>query len=157
MKIPEKIYINDFGSELSYDWHTGHCCENDIEYIRTDAFIDKAAVWFNNNFIVHDKYGVISDSFDTKEEMFEDYPKPYLRPMSSMTEKEKEEMHNVLSPNGTAIYTNEGISMPMNHFGEFVPYTFMGQIIKWFNKHNLDYNGLIEKGLALEAPEGMYE
>ena len=25
-----------------------------------------------------------------------------------------------------------------------------------FNAHHLDYRGLIEKGLALEAPEGMY-
>ena len=41
-EAPEKIYINDFGSELSYDWHTEHCCESDIEYTRTDAFIDKA-------------------------------------------------------------------------------------------------------------------
>jgi len=42
MKAPEKIYINDFGSELSYDWYTEHCYEKDIEYIRTDAFIEKA-------------------------------------------------------------------------------------------------------------------
>ena len=41
-EAPEKIYINDFGSELSYDWHTEHCCESDIEYTRTDAFIKKA-------------------------------------------------------------------------------------------------------------------
>lgn len=27
----------------------------------------------------------------------------------------------------------------------------------WYNKHHFDYRGLIEKGLALEAPEGMYE
>ena len=45
MKIneaPEKIYIDDFGSELSQDWHTEHSYEKDIEYIRTDAFIEKA-------------------------------------------------------------------------------------------------------------------
>jgi hypothetical protein len=27
----------------------------------------------------------------------------------------------------------------------------------WLNKHHFDYRGLIEKGLALEAPEGMYK
>lgn len=42
MKAPEKIYIDDFGSELSFDWHKEHCYEKDIEYIRTDAFIEKA-------------------------------------------------------------------------------------------------------------------
>ena len=41
MIAPEKIYINDFGSELSYDWHTEHCCESDIEYTRTGAMLDK--------------------------------------------------------------------------------------------------------------------
>lgn len=28
--------------------------------------------------------------------------------------------------------------------------------IDWLNAHHFDYRGLIEKGLALEAPEGMY-
>ena len=44
MKIPEKVYIDDFGSGFSHGWHTEHSYERDIEYIRTDAFIDKACV-----------------------------------------------------------------------------------------------------------------
>jgi hypothetical protein len=48
-EAPEKIYINDFGSELSYDWHTEHCCESDIEYTRTDAFIEKACKWLEKH------------------------------------------------------------------------------------------------------------
>ena len=28
--------------------------------------------------------------------------------------------------------------------------------VDWLNKHHFDYRGLIEKGLALEAPEDMY-
>jgi hypothetical protein len=30
-------------------------------------------------------------------------------------------------------------------------------IIDWLNSHHFDYRGLIEKRLAFEAPEGMYE
>ena len=30
-EVPEKIYIDDFGSELSRDWHTEHSYEKDIE------------------------------------------------------------------------------------------------------------------------------
>lgn len=48
MEAPEKIFICDYGSEVSYEWHSesefetkGH---NDIEYTRTDAFIKKACV-----------------------------------------------------------------------------------------------------------------
>jgi hypothetical protein len=29
--------------------------------------------------------------------------------------------------------------------------------VDWLNSHHFDYSGLIEKGLALEAPEGMYK
>jgi hypothetical protein len=29
-------------------------------------------------------------------------------------------------------------------------------LVDWLNAHHFDYRGLIEKGLALEAPEGMY-
>lgn len=42
MKAPKKIYIDDFGSGFSHGWHTEHSYENDIEYICTDTFIEKA-------------------------------------------------------------------------------------------------------------------
>lgn len=82
-----------------------------------------------------------------------DEVKPYLRPMSSMTEGEKEEMHNFLSPEGTAIYENDGVALPMNHCGEFIPYEFMGRIIQYLLEHHFDYIGLIEKGLAIEVTQ----
>ena len=51
-EAPEKIFIYDYGSELSYEWHSESEFEakgyNDIEYIRTDAFIEKASEWLNN-------------------------------------------------------------------------------------------------------------
>ena len=79
--------------------------------------------------------------------------KPYLRPMSSMTEEEKKEMHNLLSPEGTAIYGYDGISMPMNHYGEFVSYEFMNRIIQYLLENHFDFMGLIPKGLAIEVTE----
>lgn len=42
MKIPEKVYIDDFGSGFSHGWHTEHSYEKDIEYVRKDVFIKKA-------------------------------------------------------------------------------------------------------------------
>ena len=47
MKAPEKIYITDFGSKPSFDWHIERVFENDIEYTRTDAFIEKIKEWLN--------------------------------------------------------------------------------------------------------------
>ena len=57
MEAPEKIYIDDFGSELSFDWHKEHCYEKDIEYIRTDAFIEKSLKFLD---------GCIPDYIDLK-------------------------------------------------------------------------------------------
>lgn len=56
--------------------------------------------------------------------------KPYLRPISSMTEKEKKELSN---------YENSV------------------QRIDFFYSHHIDCRFMIEKGLALIAPEGMYK
>lgn len=64
--------------------------------------------------------------------------KPYLRPMSSMTEEE----HNLLINLFDTIY---------NPKAEF----FL--IADFFNKRMLDYRNLIKQGLALEAHEGMYK
>lgn len=63
-----------------------------------------------------------------------DPPKPYLRPMSSMTEEEKEGYNNARS----------------DYYDDLETYD-------WFNEHHFDYRGLIEKGLALEAPDNMYK
>ena len=79
--------------------------------------------------------------------------KPYLRPMSSMTKEEREEMYNLLSPEGTAIYGNDGIALPLNHCGEFVPYEFMNRIIQYLLEHHFDFMGLIPKDLAIEVTE----
>lgn len=75
--------------------------------------------------------------------------KPYLRPMSSMTEEEKEEMKEVIEIELTALEGPEGFSVATAASSAFE--------IDFYNKHHLDYRGLIEKGLALEAPEGMYK
>lgn len=78
---------------------------------------------------------------------------PYLRPMASMTEEEKKEMHNLLSPEGTVIYENDGIALPINHYGEFVPYEFMNRIIQYLLENHFDFMNLIPKGLAIEVTE----
>ena len=70
--------------------------------------------------------------------------KPYLRPMSSMTEEERKE---ILS-----------IDYAQIHTGNCWSWTFANhKQIDWLNAHHFDYRGLIEKGLAMEAPEGMYK
>ena len=73
----------------------------------------------------------------------ESYPiediKPFLRPMESMTEEER----GVL---WWATYCDDPDITEQSQ-----------RHIDWLNAHHFDHCGLIEKGLALPAPEGMYE
>lgn len=83
-----------------------------------------------------------------------DLCKPYLRPMSSMTEEEKKELKEL-----HFYYTDSHIVNDEDE--DFKPIivdeVHCSCIIDWLNSHHFDYRGLIKKGLALEAPEGMYD
>ena len=46
---PEKIYVSNYSSGLTYNWHNERLAVNDIEYTRTDAFIEKALGYIANN------------------------------------------------------------------------------------------------------------
>lgn len=74
--------------------------------------------------------------------------KPYLRSMSSMTKEERKE-YNKFNDFGSA-------NLRRYEYEDFILYIPAFERIDWLNLHHLDYRGLIEKGLALEAPEGMY-
>ena len=64
--------------------------------------------------------------------------KPYLRPMSSMTVREKEKLDRILE---YMYYDNE---TPVSAASDYL------------NEIHVDHRGLIPMGLALPAPEGMY-
>lgn len=80
--------------------------------------------------------------------------KLYLRSMSSMTDEEKT---NICSKANI-----DYIDSDIVDFGEFlsegspVKITDIVTIINWLNAYHFDYDGLIDKGLAIEAPEGLY-
>ena len=76
--------------------------------------------------------------------------KPYLRPMSRMSEEEEKEYHNLCYEEESEYY-EFGVWTTRIYFHDTI------ESIDWLNAHHVDYRGLIEKGLALEAPEGMYK
>jgi hypothetical protein len=103
--------------------------------------------------------------FDEYAEL--DKIKPYLRPMSSMTKEEKKELERLIDEKLNkhigqeddewtpwVLYDTTGIKNSMG--GERFYFDEMIFIYDWLNAHHFDYRGLIEKGLALEALEGMY-
>ena len=78
--------------------------------------------------------------------------KPYLRPMSSMTEEEENEWCGLnIDP------LLEAVGKRHTRIEDLMLRTkSQYQPIEWLSAHHFDYRGLIEKGLALEALEGMY-
>ena len=66
--------------------------------------------------------------------------KPYLRPMSSMTDEEANQYYK--------IRTGEDRKKPIGELD--------AELFDFYHKNHIDYRGLIKKGLALEAPDGMY-
>lgn len=77
-----------------------------------------------------------------------DNMKPFLRPMSSMTEEEHGQYMDFIewSHNDYDGTTTTCINKERLH-----------EYLEFIYSHHLDDNNFIEKGLALEAPEGMYE
>ena len=71
--------------------------------------------------------------------------KPYLRPMSSMTEEERKYIidecciHETILPGG------------ISH--ALMPALAAKILINFYNKKHLDFNGLIQNGLAIEVTE----
>lgn len=95
--------------------------------------------------------------------------KPYLRPMSSMTEEEKLylklnygfELHGDVLSNlhiikGGGYYEREGEYVEPTEDRQYTHITIdtVSELIKWLNEHHFDYRGLIEKGLAIAVTEG---
>lgn len=72
--------------------------------------------------------------------------KPYLRKLSSMTDEEKSELQlmGFRYENGYIINEDANIESKCS------------DIIRFLNSKHLDYRGMIDKDLALEATEDMY-
>lgn len=91
--------------------------------------------------------------------------KPYLRPMSSMTEEEKEEiiskcMHTETEEDFEGVRCDVWGIQILDKYDTrrwdntiWLVSTINMDAIDWLNVHHFDYRGLIEKGLAIEVTE----
>lgn len=73
--------------------------------------------------------------------------KPYLRPISSMTDEEKKSYH---------IIKDRLCEACIHGSIKDIAY-WTNSLDLWFYEYHFDNANLIEKGLALEAPEDMYK
>ena len=126
MDLKEKeLLFKDLCGRLPY----GVYCQ--IRYKRKNKVIEECkqldgAFFSDSEFLFRSESGA---------EYSADY-RPYLRPMSSMTDKERAEKIGFL-------WEFEG------HINEDVTYKYQD----WLNVHHFDYRGLIPMGLAIEVTE----
>lgn len=113
-----------------------------------DAYLDTVS-WYEE-VSVRDGSRVSYDIADVR---------PYLRPMSSMTEEEftklKEYSGLVYDQLDLTSFQN-GAYKCLDFYLSEVPSGAVIRVFDWLNKYHFDYRDLIQMGLALEAPEGMY-
>ena len=69
--------------------------------------------------------------------------KPYLFPMSSMTEEQKEELDKYLDMDSKSLIDGYKNGLKCAH-----PYF---NVQDWYNKNHFDYRGLIPMGMAIDA------
>ena len=86
--------------------------------------------------------GIFTDEayFTTKDgSIYSNEYKPYLFPLSSMTEEEQRTLDSMC--NGVEMVSRlSGLKM-------------FDKAFKWLNENHFDYRGLIEKGLAIDATD----
>ena len=118
----KSLLLQDLCARLPYGVKVQHQRQDYLEEIQTIEQTTR-------------KYGEI----ETESVLgFVDDFKPYLRPMSSMTEEEEKEYSEIF-------------------WNRKADYIGAACIIDWLLEHHYDFRNLIERGLALEAPDGMYD
>ena len=141
----KELLLKDLCARLHYGvicyWRIGsELTLNLTEYNGQLTGINKVEIEDSSDYYYDCYFNVCNDSNGNSFQN-EDVPieivKPYLRPMSSMTDEEKEKYHELCD----------------SYYGIYFDTI---DSIDWLNAHHFDYRGLIEKCLALEAPEGMY-
>ena len=119
----KELLLKDLCARLPYGVKVQHQHQDYLDEIQTIEHIAR-------------KYGEI----ETESVLgFVDDFKPYLRPMSSMTEEEYNEYRNI---------DNRSYTCPIDY--AHIP---AQERINWLNKKMFDYHGLIEKGLAIKVTE----
>lgn len=127
----KQLLIKDICARLPYGVkiHINSSIEEQNRMQLYDVNLEGETIGVRNEKWTFRAIPIIDEEDDTK------IIKPHLRPMSSMTEDEK-------------------VTYSIYHDN---PQNIGYGLIDFLNTHHFDYRGLIEKGLALEATEDMYE
>lgn len=138
----KKLLLKDFCARLPYQLKVK--VDNDKEPYTL------LAINANN------KICVIGQQFDNvyaTSKVKIDAIKPYLRPMSSMTEEESAELSNIIGE----WFDKELFYLTEEPFLEYalsrINYSISPLLFDFLNANHFDYRGLIDKGLAIKVTE----
>jgi hypothetical protein len=103
---------------------------------------------------VDEKNGHLLDFIEKKDglnmQVYLSEVKPYLYPLSSMTEEQKRELEDMgWSFNDSAVINN--IIEYLGKHRQFVTHFDCFALIDWLNVNHFDYRGLIPMGLSLDC------
>ena len=151
MTLEEKkeILLKDLSSRLPYGVKA---------YVKNWSKLDRK--WYEGVYTVESIHPHLNNILACSEKSsvevivgYDDYEiKPYLFPLSSMTEEQKEELfykyiHNDIYFDDFTDYFLAGELWHDIH----VSMDVLPELINWLNKNHLDYRGLIPMGLAIDA------
>lgn len=127
----------DLCARLPYGVHYNH--------VAWDEELGEVEISVKIHSVNHDGY--VRNCYDD-ETIYIDRVKPYLFPLSSMTEKQQEEFDIIYADDMQVVANN------LKNRLDGKPYeTNLGHYrhIDWLNANHFDYRGLIPKGLAIDA------
>lgn len=139
------LLLKDLSARLPYGVkiHINSPIEEQNSMELFDVNLDSEHIGVGNEKWVFRAIPIIDDEDEAK------VIKPYLRPLSSMTEEERHELIHF----GGIVRIDTGEVIDVSCLG----FKHHANNQDWLNAHHFDYRGLIPMGLALEAPEGMYK
>ena len=134
----KELLLKDLCARLPYGVkiHINSCIEEQNHMQLFDVNLEVETIGVRNEKWTFRAIPIIDDEDETK------VIKPYLRPMSSMTEEEELKL--------------DDMEFEIAHL-KFTTYAHECMILDYLYSRHLDVRGLIPMGLALEAPKDMYK
>lgn len=131
-----KLLLKDLSARLPYDVKLQISSWDDTNM----EYVDKSDTLY---YISSDNH-IRTSSED--QDYYIDEVKPYLFPMSSMTDEQKEYINGCWG-------INDEFNFEINpDWGEYsISYIEAQEYIEWLKENHFDYRRLIEKGLAIDA------
>lgn len=144
----KELLLKDLCARLPYDVKVCIKLPNHQEKIFEEQIGDLKEITRYGGYLVNSK-GIDYRSFNLDI-------KPYLRPLSSMTEEEftKLKEYNELEYDQLDLASfQDGAYKCLDFYLNEVPADVVILVFDWLNTNHFDYRGLIEKGLAIAVTE----